>query len=123
MNAVIALLSCVVATGGCAEFDCTQIETFPIEITPVDAVSGAGIADSATATAALGDGSWPFGPHLLDTTLRPVTLWGGGGPGLYRVAVRHPRYVPWDTAGVLVSAKAGCERFVAVTITVRMTER
>jgi hypothetical protein len=119
---LILIASAAFATGCNDVFDCTQVEAFPLEIIPVDGVSGSSVGDSVVATAT-GDGRvWQLVPHRTDVTGRVVSLWGGGGPGAYRIAVHHPRYLPWDTTNVLVAAGKGCP-FVALTVFVGLAAR
>ena len=123
-KATIASFCGVVLATACTNvFDCTLVETFPLEIFPVDIVSGASIADSVTATASLNGRDWAFEPYRSDPAGRLSSLWGGGGPGSYRIAVQHPRYNAWDTTQVLVLAAPGCQGFVSVALTVRLTAR
>ncbi len=121
--AIATFCGVVLATACTNAFDCTQVETFPLEIIPVDIVSGASVADSVAATASLDGRDWAFGPYRSDVAGRLSSLWGGGGPGSYRITVQHPRYNAWDTTQVLVLAAPGCQRFVSVALTVRLTAR
>lgn len=104
-------------------FDCTLVETYPLEVTPVDAVTGAGIADSAVATATRSGQTWRFAAYRADGSGRITTLWGGSGAGTYAIRVEHPRYQSWDTAGVVVLAAEGCARFVPVQLVARLAQR
>lgn len=123
MRVASAVLCGAIPAAACdTTFDCTAIEVFPIEIAPVDRSSGASIADSATAVATKNERAWPLGPARHGADGRLLTLRGGEGPGRYLVAVRHPRYVDWDST-VVVATASGCQRFVSVSFTVRMTPR
>lgn len=120
----IALIGVTLAGAACeTAFDCTQVETFPVEIVPVDAMSGAPVADSTAATAERDGAAWQLGAYRRDGTGRLLSLWGGSGPGLYAIQAHHPRYERWDTAGVVIEAVEGCERFVPVQITVRLVQQ
>ena len=99
------------------------MEPVAVEIAAVDRATGASVADSVTGTLAVSGATVALGPRQLDPGGAPVTLAGGTGPGTYAIYLKHPRFLDWDSTGVIVAKGRGCQPFTPVTLTARLTRR
>jgi hypothetical protein len=118
-----AFLPTIVQAAYTGPVDCTQIELVALAITPVDRRTDVSIADSVTGTFTVNGQHGPLGPRQFDAAAKAVTVGGGTRPGTYQIHLEHPRFLAWDSAGVVVQAGRGCQYLVPVTFTARLTRR
>jgi hypothetical protein len=94
---------------------CAATRPVAVEVTVLDSISGASLADGAYGSARVG-----AEVDSLRLSSPPPVLQGGTKLGTYDLTVEHPGYREWTRTGVVVSQQGTCGNPVPVALVARL---
>ncbi|MFN8573040.1 MAG: hypothetical protein U0132_13405 [Gemmatimonadaceae bacterium] len=115
---VVAVSACGTDSGSTSPLAyCTAPRSIALEITVIDAATGAGLAEGSTGSFQSATGS----DSLWHVTGSTTILAGGEHLGVYSATVTHVGYATWSAQGVQVTQQGVCGNVLPVQLTAPLT--